>query len=348
MKKFYIFDIITTFHLISALAFCFSKANRGDVVTAYYVKDMDSKYQLSDFEFVDEQGVFIRIKKQEKHTGVLTIITPIWRRFKACGELDLTVYLGHHTYYKPSVTQMIEDFYLLPRCNFKSFSFEEGIGTYNSYAQERGVAIREKKRFFAVKFILKKILKSKLFLDYEWGIFSRKNGARRYYQKSVDAILNYYYLPRKKIEEINNLININISDRVLYFTSPFVRVGVMSDHEYRLFFKDVVDYFKRRGTLLAIKPHPLDNFCYSEVAPEALVVDIDMPAELMIKKFNITKVAGINSTALLTASLIFNCSSINLVELLPESVKKNIALGNNLEEIFERVVIKSDDWDKML
>ncbi|MEQ5857774.1 alpha-2,8-polysialyltransferase family protein [Halomonas sp. EF61] len=340
-NKFYIFDLVTTYHLISALSFCISKSCKGDEIVVYYIEDMDGKYQFSDISFISDSGVLISLRKQKKLNGFYWTIVPFVNRLLSFRETRSSIYLGHHTYYKPTVARYLDKKELMLGRKFFTFGFEEGVGTYNGFSQEKDVALREKKKYFLAKFVLKKILRSRLFLDFKWGLLKDKSEeVDKCYKSAASIVLNNLY------SELNGLKGTKLADlsnKVVYFTTPFVKIDLMSNEEYNDFFCRVVKYFEENNIPLVIKPHPLDDFSYEDIAPNADVIESSAPAEIMMLGFNVKMVAGVNSTALVTASCLYDCHAINMVDFLPEKTRNRLNLGVELQSIFDNNTSRVDE-----
>lgn len=99
------------------------------------------------------------------------------------------------------------------------------------------------------------------------------------------------------------LPTINPQSTVLLFTQPFYADNAaISQAEQAELYKLLVSENIDASEMLVIKPHPRDESDYSVIFPKAIVINKNMPSE-MLKYYNITgikKCFGFNSTALKT------------------------------------------------
>ncbi|WP_139790130.1 polysialyltransferase family glycosyltransferase [Halomonas sp. BC2] len=246
------------------------------------------------------------------------------------------LYLGHHTYFKPSVLSFFENA-LFGKC-VRTFSFEEGIGSYHNLSQEREVARREGKRFYLARFFFeKKFLSSRWLIDCKWGLLSQRQDekVRYWHQAAVSELAFNVY---KQSGECNDA-----GDSVLYFTSPLVELGLITARENKELMIKIKNFFLDRGKVLKVKPHPLDRQPYQEMLDSGCVVVSQAPAEVHLSKFRYAAVAGMNSGALLTASIMFGCQAVNFQSCLPSDAKSKLVLCEELESLFFKYTVDYED-----
>jgi hypothetical protein len=337
VSKFYVFDVITPFHLISSLAFCLSKGRRGDVVSVNIIPGMKGDLLLDEADFITSSGIRVLINKQKRCAGIKGIFSFFLHRYLWIEEdAEHCIYIGHHTYFKPSVL-----FFLLERYRGKKiivFSFEEGVGSYNSLSQEKAIAKREGKKFFFLKYFLKKILGRFPFVDINWGVIKRaaktKSDIQDYHRESAREIgVNLY--PSYINSGVQSIYNNKKNKKVLFFTSPLVELGLLRKEEYSEFMESVKRYFEKKMIDMYVKPHPLDVQDYSSKFPGEQLVKTAMPSEVHLMMHHYHFVAGVNSGALLTANVMYGIRAINFYNMLPTTAKNELMLGSELEKIFQ-------------
>lgn len=334
MNKFFSFDVITPFHLISALSFCLSKAKSGDCIFLYYIKNMNGDYFFRDTSFETSDGVTVLIKRQEvvsrKPMYFYFILSKTLGFFK---KKRVNFFVGHHTYFKPTIFKYFDE--NLVSGNVYTFSFEEGIGSYNGFLQEKAVAKRENKNFFLLKYILKKILSCSFFVDYKWGL--------------IDPSLENKELPKLLHLKASSLIkseifsddddvglNIKCKNRaVLYFSTPLVRLGVLTKNEYFLFLSFVKSFFEEKGCYVYFKLHPLENKDDFEGMDYSCLLTTKKPAEMLVMESNFLYVAGVNSGAMITSSIMKGVKAINFYDALPIKAKGEFKLNKSLQAVFD-------------
>lgn len=336
VSKFYVFDVITPFHLISSLAFCLSKGRRGDIVSVNIIPSMKGKLLLEEADFVTNSGIRVLIKKQRNCAGVKSILSFFLYRYlwveKAA---EYCIYIGHHTYFKPSVL-----LFLLERYRGKRiivFSFEEGVGSYNSLSQEKAIAKREGKKFFFIKYVLKKILGRFPFVDINWGVIQRVSQTKdniQYWHREAAREIGINLYPNDIVNSMQVVDNDRYK-RVLFFTSPLVELGLLKEEDHRKLIINVKCYFEKKMIDMYVKPHPLDTQDYSsEFTGEKLIIST-MPSEIHLMMHHYNYVAGVNSGALVTANAMYGIQAINFYNMLPKKAKNELRLGCELEKIFQ-------------
>lgn len=132
-------------------------------------------------------------------------------------------------------------------------------------------------------------------------------------------ILNIFNVNQKTLNQINK-------NFPLLLTQPFSEGGLISFDEEINIYKKLVNNSKK----LIIKPHPNDEKDYTNIFPDAIIINKEFPIELMeLIGINVTDVYTINTTAVLnfknsnihiytekTSSKIINEATKSLLETL--------------------------------
>ncbi|WFE72461.1 polysialyltransferase family glycosyltransferase [Halomonas sp. M1] len=340
-NTYHAFDVISPFHAISSLSYCLYQSSANDSITLHIVPAMHGQYLLKECSFMTLSGVHVELVHQTKRSIGLGVFGSLLRRWmpKGSQNSENSVFLGHHTYFKPTVLKYLSK---STAPHIKTFAFEEGIGSYHTLTQEREVSLREGKRFYMVKFFLKRLLATKLFLDQRWGLLNSADNenVRYWHTLAVTELARNLYA-----EEGES----SVPDGVLFFTSPLVCLGLLNNQENEELIIKIRTFLKHRGKMLYIKPHPLDQQVYEHLVEPGCVVNTQAPAEVHLIQHRYAAVAGVNSGALLTASMMFNVRAINFCSWLPRLAQQKLLLGPNLQTLFTQYTcdceeLYDDSW----
>ncbi|QEA39593.1 hypothetical protein FGL86_11240 [Pistricoccus aurantiacus] len=343
VSKFYVFDIITPFHLISSLAFCLSKGRQGDLINVNIIPSMKGDLLLEEADFITTSGIRVIIKKQECCAGIKDLFSFFLHRYLRFEKVtESCIYIGHHTYFKPSSLFFLKEKYKGKA--LKTFSFEEGIGSYSSLKQEKEVALREGKKFYFLKFFLKKIFSTRFFLNFKWGVigasdFSKKEVKKKYTEACLVLKKSIFLNDEKKRSVVHNN-----NPMVIFFSSPLVELGVLSQPEFFLILKNIENIFLEKGVVMYVKAHPLEYSNVSKRFKGFRLYNTEMPAEIALIDSACKYVAGFNSGALITVPILTGIEAINFYELLPEKAKKKLALNKELKKIFCEHATEYSAW----
>ena len=166
------------------------------------------------------------------------------------------------------------------------------------------------------------------FIDHQWGLLKapRHESVIQWHRLAVSELANNVY-PEEKVSDAKG--------HVLFFTSPLVQLGLFDMPDNERFILSVKAFFESLGKVLCIKPHPLDRQSYEHLVGEENVVKTNTPAEVHLMKHRYAAVAGVNSGALLTASMMFGIRAINFHGVLPTNAKEQFTLGERLSALYD-------------
>lgn len=335
MNKFFSFDVITPFHFISTMSFCLSKAKAGDIIFIYYIRNMNGGYFFRNASFDTPEGVHVCLKRQEVVSEKVMIFDFILSRVvRLFRRSEVNFFVGHHTYFKPTVFKYIDE--ALAGVNIYTFTFEEGVGSYNGFLQEKAVAKRENKKFFAFKYFLKKVLSCNLFVDYKWGLIKpsleNKELSKKLHFKASSLMEKEFFS-----DDESSDFDLKCESRAaLYFSTPFVKLGVLTKDEYSLFLSFVQSYFEGKGCCVYFKLHPLESKGDLKGIDSSYILTTNKPAEILVMKKDFLYVAGVNSGAMITTSIMKGVKAINFYDALPIKAKEKFKLNEKLQTVFDR------------
>ncbi|XEG71207.1 polysialyltransferase family glycosyltransferase [Pseudomonas sp. abacavir_1] len=335
MSKAIVTDIISGFHLIGVVNFCL---NQGDIreIDAHLIGNMNNEYLLPEGLILTKR---LKINIIHSHTNttpsIFDFLKHTWKRLTNRTKAELPVtWLGHHSYFKPSLVNYID----IKNSNVRCFAFEEGIGSYGGLLHHIKASYREKKTFPILKYLARSILRSSIWIDKYSRTLNSSQGTNRTLSNAVSEISESTWANGTPVYTVSQQIS---SNAIILFTSPFVELGILSKQQYRVLLAEVNNYVRQNNRSLVIKPHPLERSIRDIAPTEVEIIDSKVPAEVLIKKLEPQNVAGFNSGALITASLTLKKKSINLSHKLPAEAIKKIKLDPSLEKLFKDFVTTS-------
>lgn len=334
MKKAIITDVITYFHLASALSFCLKMGVSSVLVLVR--PGMDGVLHLRPGVY-SISGLRVRIQAQRDINAgnVCDAFLALCKRLVSLvkkGSGDMLI--GHHTYFKPgSITAKYSG-------NATTFSFEEGLGTYGNLAHHLKVSKRERLSFPRTKFYLKKLLNTPIFADESW---------RPLYVESVEdlSLLRKVFHSLPNAFDLTLSVNKNAGDgykkrTMLFFTAPLVELGLIDRDEYHSVLSQIERSLLAKGVEVVFKPHPLEEWLDSKFT----YLDAKVPSEVVVSAFEPDYVGGFSTGALITSRLIFGITAISFNSFLPERLRTEVALEGDIAELFNRhVEIYSEAMD---
>ncbi|MAI34818.1 MAG: hypothetical protein CMM07_24525 [Rhodopirellula sp.] len=235
-------------------------------------------------------------------------------------------YLGHHSYFKPN------GFAAKYASSGRTFSFEEGLGTYGTLAHHVRVAKREGMKFPFLKFCIKKALGSRIFVDRRWTPMLFESDGDLLPLKTV-----FSAFPKAFEYTIESDIEGAGAERVmLFFTAPLVELGILSRNEYANLLHSISDTLAQVGVRVLFKPHPLERDWNDEFP----CVRTQAPSEVAIPMLNPECVGGFSTGALITAKLIFKLKAFSFNSFLPWEAAEQLRIEGPVARLFSRHVIE--------
>lgn len=336
MARAIVFDVITAYHLFGALSYCVSK---GDVseLDVYLIPNLNNEFLAGEGVLVDGD-----LRINIKHSGskkksflarflLFTLVRSIRFRATSCCQ---RLYIGHHTYFKPTI---LSERFAEPLGTITTFSFEEGIGSYGGYSHHVAAAKREGRNFPRVKYFLRKFLRSKLWLDDSWCLLSEPplGFESENYIKAIQIISSIKWEGGECFYSVGEDYK---KDSVLFFSSPFVELGILTLDEYVEVLNRVKQHFIFLNIDVLFMLHPLEK-SHDVLAEHGFnLVGAACPAEIAFYKFRPKVAAGFNSGALLTVNKIFGVKSISFLGFLPEAKQDSVVLKGELGRVFDSIV----------
>lgn len=233
-------------------------------------------------------------------------------------------YLGHHSYFKPNgfASKYIP--------SARTFSFEEGLGTYGTLAHHVRVARREGMKFPFLKFFIRKALGSKAFVDSRWTPMLFESDDDLLPLKTIfSAFPGAFHFSIQ-----SDLAGPQTGKTMLFFTAPLVELGILSRSEYANLLRRVTDAIAESSMQVVFKPHPLERNWNDEFP----CVRTDAPSEVVIPMVNPQCVGGFSTGALITARLIFKLESFSFNAFLPQEAARQIRIEGPAAGLFARHV----------
>lgn len=218
----------------------------------------------------------------------------------------------------------------------KLVAIDEGIGTYMpmSYWANINKLARgnDKKRKFA-------FLKTSLSKLIEWPfkplekryIFKKeKNNKLIKNKKIINEYFDFYSNQYNKNFNIENEDEIkqfadNNNALAIYFSQPIESYELFSAKDEQIMIKQLEQELLKKGIILFIKPHPReskDKFFNWNV----LILDYNLPSELLVLLLRPKCVFGFTSTALATASVFFDIKAYSVISLLEKDINTSSQL----------------------
>lgn len=326
VTKAVITDVITYFHLASALSFCLK--NGVTQVLVFVIPGMSGKYLVPTGKFrvvgmtvhIIEQG---RFGKGKPCGAMLALLTRLARR--ALGKHS-DRYLGHHSYFKPNglASRYVS--------SARTFSFEEGVGTYGTLAHHVRVARREGIKFPFLKFVIKKALGTGVFVDTRWTPMLFENESDLWPLKTVFSAFPQAF----GFAFESDLEGAKGEGVMLFFTAPFVELGILSRQEYSNLLRRISESLAQDGIRVLFKPHPLEQD-WSDEFPS---LRTRAPSEVAIPMVKPACVGGFSTGALITAKLIFKLNAYSFNSFLPSAAREQLRIEGPIARLFSSHVIE--------
>lgn len=331
MAKAVVTDVISAFHIISSISFCLSRPEITEL-EVHLNKNINGSYLI-------EQGLLsgtrLELSIKYSDSGLPNRLL-LWKflaftanRFLKRNIKNPRLYVGHHSYFKPTVMGKLESI------SFQTFSFEEGIGSYSGIMHHIKSAKLIGIRYPAIKFLLRKILASSIWVDYKWGVIDKTGNLEvKYYKEAIAEFSgltrdgSFLFPKLSKWEDVG----------VVFFSSPLVELKLLPKESYADILLKIKGNFESLGLSMKIKPHPLE----SDVSYlEEVGFDIEKgnyPAEVLLMRAKPQIVAGFNSGSLIIANKLFGIRAISFISFLPDVVIKKVTLQGSLGRIFNSCV----------
>ncbi|NHN54589.1 hypothetical protein G9U51_02190 [Calidifontibacter sp. DB0510] len=197
---------------------------------------------------------------------------------------------------------------------------DEGLGTYGDWRTRRAALAREGAgepqrtvRAAAVA-SASRLLTGERFALYvkeqQWAV--REEIAREFHRHTAD-------------------VDRTPSGDLVLLTQPWVRLGVITEPDYRAHIDAVAAHARREGMRLVVRPHPTEDTTMYAGLP---LVTSPLPAELDPRVVTAAQVAGSTSTALLNLAAIFDRPATRLV--IPGLEHLEDALGRDQRALLAR------------
>tara|TARA_R110002095_G_scaffold177702_1_gene155031 strand:- start:320 stop:1411 length:1092 start_codon:yes stop_codon:yes gene_type:complete len=324
-RKAYVSDLITYYHLASVISYCiYNKINDLEV---FAITSMNGDRLLKEGFYV-LGGIRIRISYcAGKKTSIINVVFAVISRIRfRVSKVHSDAWIGHHSYFKPN---WIANEY---GSKANTFSFEEGIGTFGNLSYHRNVARREDSRFPVLKFITKKMLSTKFFVDSFWFPMAEDDEVKiRVLKQAFELIGREFF--KSLACELESFSNKPI---VVILGAPLVRLGLIEAEEYKKILMDLVSRINLLGCFPVYKAHHLETAI--DIHPSGIVLRTSAPAEVLISMLSTKWVVGFSSSALISTSKIFNVDAYNAANLLPAPARNAIGLDGSLKSIFDSCV----------
>ena len=284
------YRIISPFHLMAFLSFCFS-IGRGDKELKVLVvlskgpwkkqiaRRVKNKMDGLSVTFVDEDDFDFRSSR------LLPLIIAIKPFLKVLFKGNLIICSPTYTCLRLSSASFRMCFFSYP------VLIDEGVGTYNVL---RSVKDEFEKKYgggAALMYSFFRFFNNRFYLfgGYKYQLF----------EKCGDKLIK----------------NVNMGNGVVILVSqPFVEMGLCSVMEYKEVVLNVMKVAKHKGLNIIVKPHPAEN---SELylGLGLLVMSYQGAVEGIFSRYEgeIDEVWGFFSTALITANAIFNIPATRIV-----------------------------------
>lgn len=324
LTKAVITDVITYFHLASALSFCLKSGVTQ--VLVFVIPGMAGKYLVPTGKYrvvgmtvlIVEQG---RFSRGNPCGAMLALLTRLFTRAR---RKQPDRYLGHHSYFKPNglASRYVS--------SARTFSFEEGLGTYGTLAHHVRVARREGIKFPFLKFVIKKALGTGVFVDTRWTPMLFETESDLWPLKTV-----FSAFPQAFGFAFESDLEGSGGERVmLFFTAPFVELGILSRHEYSNLLRRISEALAQDGIRVLFKPHPLEQD-WSDEFPSLRTT---APSEVAIPMLNPACVGGFSTGALITAKLIFKLNAFSFNSFLPAAAREQLRIEGPMARLFSSYV----------
>jgi hypothetical protein len=228
----------------------------------------------------------------------------------------------------------------IPLRALSTFTFEEGIGTYGGLKHHIRAAKRERRRFPILKYWGRKLLATKAWNDHKWGVLADDSEQTRHaYLAAIAGLSRTVY--RDRVAELAEIKESAGERLVLFFSTPLVELFGLAPDDYVRLLKRISESLAAEDFNMMIKPHPLERTISLLREAGVPVIDSRLPGELVIHELSPSVVAGFNSTALLTARLLFDIRSISFGSYLAEKQAVAAALDGGLKGLFDKFVTQA-------
>lgn len=184
-------------------------------------------------------------------------------------------------------------------CKISNIVIDEGIGSVSDIHTMHKVYMRERKinSFRAYLYAFLYIyLKRGILAKQIWRLFDGL--------KPNQKIMDFIKAKSVPLKYENN-------SYLLLLTQPWVKLGVLTEHEYKDYITNIICEANALELKLIVKPHPSENFqLYQELGLN--VIDTLTPVELCFDCDNCLAVIGFNSTSLILLNAIYNTPAFRL------------------------------------
>jgi hypothetical protein len=335
MAKLIATDIISGFHLLGAINFYLKNPQIAEI-EIHLIPNMQGKYLLKEGEIQSKnRSIKIIHTQNEKGITIKKFLEFTCKRLIKTTPTTPEIFLGHHTYLKPSILLKANT---TPSKIF-IFTFEEGIGSHGGLLHHLRSSRRERKKFAVIKYILRKTLRAKLWVNEHSSLLTYKNLP---HTDLINATSELSKLQWKNGETIFPAHSKTPDNSAIFFSSPLIELGHTSESEYIETFSKIALYFKKKGLRLFIKPHPLERTSNLLFNLGLEIIHESSPAEILISRLKPNIVAGFNSGALISANLILGQKSLSLINALPKNIQKHVEPDKSLALLFYKSVKKVD------
>jgi hypothetical protein len=253
-KKIIAFDVMSMFHLFSAVA-CIHQIGGEGGATIYVSRGLNGQYCCKEGTFfVGGNRVLIKyqddIRKEKSYFRLLgnVLLFLLGRLFK----VKPVCYILHHTYFKPSCLSFLgfrDAFYLA------AISFEEGIGSYGDVQHYKDVARRENKKLPVLSFLVKNIL-AKVVLSRFSVLNSDVTSSDAEAFKNAVSVVSAWLGREDFLRGAAGLRDVS-KKFVILFTTPYVDMYGVSEEDYECVIRRILAEYE--GFHVVVKPHPLEK-----------------------------------------------------------------------------------------
>lgn len=201
-----------------------------------------------------------------------------------------------------------------------------------------------KKIFFFVLYNLEKLLENIVLRNIDWEY---RFILDRSYEFPISNNVSNSYL--EIIKKRNELRNKNCDKTVVFVTQPFSELKKMSKKDELRILGDLIKLFKIKNFSIILKTHPREHDDkYNIFKDQIHIIQDNRIAEDVFYSFNPSFVIGFSSTSLINAQILFNITSISVIDLINPSNSEYIScMDKEFKEIGKRFIRFVKDYNEL-
>lgn len=321
------YDVVSEFHLLGIILYAFKNESIKEVNIHAQISQSGKKNLQEGSFAINEKIINIKYDNLNFSKWQLfkNLIRLIFRR--VVNNNFSVVHVGHHTYVKPV--------FVVKKNKIKTFTYEEGVGTYGNFIHHFKVHQREGKKYYFLKTVTKFFLRNDFFVDERVNLLHFKNiEDRKCMADAMAKLIESEFVSKFIFSDSSFALPLG---SVIFFGSPFVKLKIMSEDEYLLVMERILSKLKKYSPEVYYKPHPLEvDCCYMPRVPAILLSDYKFP-ELRLLLEQPSVVSGFSSTILIFANHFCRSIVYSFNQFLPPRVQKMVVVNGEIAQVMSKI-----------